>query len=95
MNIDRRSYAKLAVCTVGILATCMLSDCFAQTAASRFEKAEPVWAKGQAEELNSSVRFTATFDAGANERPFLRITETSAYRIRPMRRCISSATYSA
>ena len=41
MNIDRRSYAKLAVCTVGILATCMLSDCFAQTAASRFEKAEP------------------------------------------------------
>ena len=82
MNIDRRSYAKLAACAAGILAACMLSDCFAQTAAPRFGKAEPVWAKGRAEELNSSVRFRATFEIRANAEPFLRITGTSVYRIR-------------
>ena len=60
----------------------MLADAFAQAAPPRFEKAEPVWARGQAEELNSSVRLKATFDAEANTKPFLRITGTSAYRIR-------------
>ena len=55
---------------------------FVTTATPRFEKAEPVWASGQAEEMNSSVRFRAAFDAGAGAVPFLRITGTSAYRIR-------------
>lgn len=68
-----------AVCRVAL---CVAALCSAQAATPRFGKAEPVWAKGQAEELNSSVRFRATFDAGANERPFLRITGTSSYRIR-------------
>jgi len=65
-----------------ILALPMLSDCFAATATSRFEKAEPVWAKGQAEEMNSSVRFKAVFEAEAGSTLLLRITGTSAYRIR-------------
>ena len=55
---------------------------FNATATPRFEKAEPVWASGQAEELNSSVRFKAAFEAEANEKTFLRITGTSVYRIR-------------
>ena len=49
---------------------------------SPFANAKPVWSKGQAEELNASVRFKATFDAEAGTRPCLRITGTSAYRIR-------------
>ena len=46
---------------------------------SPFANAKPVWSKGQAEELNASVRFKATFDAEAGTRPCLRITGTTAY----------------
>ena len=47
-----------------------------------FDKAQPVWAQGQATRMNSSVRFKAAFDAETGAKPFLRITGTSAYRIR-------------
>ena len=61
----------------------MLTACAVQTQSSfTFERAEPVWAKGRATELNSSVRFKALFDAESQSKTFLRITGTSAYRIR-------------
>ena len=82
MNNGRKSYVKMAACAVWISVSFMLADCFAQTATLRFERAEPVWARGHAEELNSSVRFKAAFAAEADAKPFLRITGTSAYRIR-------------
>ena len=61
----------------------MLTSCAVQSwRPSPFERAEPVWVKGRAEELNSSVRFKALFDAKSQAKTFLRITGTSAYRIR-------------
>ena len=46
-----------------------------------FNKAVPVWPKGKAEEMNVFYGFRAAFDAGRGDRPVLRITGCSDYRI--------------
>ena len=50
--------------------------------AAPFEKAVPVWAEGKATEMNSRVRFRATFEADTGEGAVLRVTGANAYRIR-------------
>ena len=47
-----------------------------------FQTALPVWPEGRATRMNDFVEFRASFDAKAGERPFLRVTGSSVYRIR-------------
>ena len=47
----------------------------------RFAAAKPVWPKGMALERNLFVGFNTCFDAKEGERPLLRITGASDYRI--------------
>ena len=49
--------------------------------APRFAAAKPVWPKWMALERNLFVGFAAHFDANEGERPLLRITGASDYRI--------------
>ena len=47
-----------------------------------FQAALPVWPEGRATRMNDFVEFRASFDAKAGERPLLRVTGSSVYRIR-------------
>ena len=52
------------------------------TAAPAFQTAKPVWPEGLERQMNSFVEFRVSFDAKAGERPTLRVTGSSVYRIR-------------
>ena len=51
-------------------------------AAPAFQTALPVWPEGRATRMNDFVEFRASFDAKAGEKPVLRVTGSSVYRIR-------------
>ena len=51
-------------------------------AAARFQAARPVWPQGRENVMNSFVEFKASFEAKGSEKPVLRITGSSVYRIR-------------
>ena len=56
-----------------------LAGAFAET--PRFERAEPVWPRGCECEMNSFFGFRASFAADAGDRPLLRVTGCSDYRV--------------
>ena len=47
-----------------------------------FQAAKPVWPEGRAHRMNDFVQFRGTFETKAGERPVLRITGSSVYRIK-------------
>ena len=59
-----------------------LFSAVALTAAPTFHSAKPVWPEGLERQMNSFVEFRASFDAKSGERPVLRVTGSSVYRIR-------------
>ena len=60
-------------------------------AAPAFQTALPVWPEGRATRMNDFVEFRASFDAKAGEKPILRVTGSSVYRIRLTAYTISGA----
>ena len=64
-----------------VLAAAVLPAVVLASGASPFRAAVPVWPKGQAETMNSFCGFRAAFDAKQGERPVLRVTGCSSYRI--------------
>ena len=64
---------------------CLAMALFAAVACAAepvFLAAKPVWPEGLERQMNSFVEFRASFDAKAGERPTLRVTGSSVYRIR-------------
>ena len=51
-------------------------------AAPKFQSALPVWPEGRTTRMNDFVEFRASFEAKAGEKPILRVTGSSVYRIR-------------
>ncbi|MBR2839519.1 MAG: hypothetical protein IKE55_12085 [Kiritimatiellae bacterium] len=62
-----------------LVALLAFAGAFAGTSA--FEKAEPVWPRGCEREMNSFFGFRASFPAAAGDRPVLRVTGCSDYRV--------------
>lgn len=67
---------KLLLCAISLVGALTL------TAAPSFQQAKPVWPAGQETKMNAFTGFRATFDLKKGERPVLRVTGTSCYRIR-------------
>ena len=75
-NMNMTKYLCAAAIAISMIPAIAMSA--EQTA---FRKAIPVWPKGQAEEMNVSFGFRTVFDAAKGDRPVLRITGCSDYRI--------------
>ena len=71
-NIAKTFMAGIAVC----LAT------LPSFAEPKFQSAMPVWPQGRATRMNDFVEFRASFETKAGEKPILRVTGSSVYRIR-------------
>ena len=54
----------------------------AGSAGPTFQTALPVWPEGRATRMNDFVEFRTSFDAKSGEKPILRVTGSSVYRIR-------------
>ena len=67
---------KKTLCAVFVLGA------LAGFAGPAFQTALPVWPEGRATRMNDFVEFRASFDAKAGEKPILRVTGSSVYRIR-------------
>ncbi|MBR1921493.1 MAG: hypothetical protein IJ829_05770, partial [Kiritimatiellae bacterium] len=67
---------KFALCLVSLALASKL------VAAPAFTAARPVWPTGRATRMNDFVAFRASFEANEGERPILRVTGSSVYRIR-------------
>ena len=63
----------IAVLALGVLAV---------FAGPSFQAAKPVWPEGRATRMNDFVVFRASFEAKGGEKPVLRVTGSSVYRIR-------------
>ena len=62
---------------------CMAVAAFATAAAvPAFQAAQPVWPQGRERRMNDFVEFRADFEAKPGDRPVLRLTGSSVYRIR-------------
>ena len=66
---------------LGLLAAALAQTC-AAAGSPTFQSAKPVWPEGRELQMNSFVEFRASFDAKDGERPVLRVTGSSVYRIR-------------
>ena len=65
-----------------LLCAALAMGVLAGFAGSAFQAAKPVWPEGRATRMNDFVEFRASFDAKAGEKPILRVTGSSVYRIR-------------
>lgn len=56
--------------------------CLTILGAPVFQAAKPVWPAGRAHEMNAFIAFRAAFDTRTGEKPVLRVTGSSVYRIK-------------
>lgn len=62
-------------------AVALLTTAFVAVAEPSFVSARPVWPTGRERRMNDFVAFKATFDITDGDRPVLRVTGCSVYRV--------------
>lgn len=83
MNMSRRVWLGVAGAALLVFGICgqVLADLPAGVEAATFAAAKPVWPQGRETRMNDFVGFRTTFDLKAGEKPVLRATGSSVYRI--------------
>jgi alpha-L-rhamnosidase len=79
-KVDERKEEKVEMKAVSF-AVALLTTAFVAVAEPSFVSARPVWPTGRERRMNDFVAFKATFDITDGDRPVLRVTGCSVYRV--------------